>query len=225
MEEWRPVVGYEGLYEVSNMGRVKSVERIVRCNRGYRTVSERILKGNKNIDGYLQVELCQDGKMKPCTIHRLVAQAFLDNSEGYKEINHKDEDKTNNCVENLEWCDRLYNANYGTRNERVAEKLRGRKLSEETIRKMSEKHRGRKHSEEAIKKMSEKQRNNSRTSKPVYSVDKVTGEIKEYPSAKEAERCTGIYHGSIIRCCRGERNSAGNFYWYYTDADNDTTEE
>ena len=220
-EIWKDIEGYEGYYQISNMGRVKSLERTVRCNRGYRTVPEKILEGSKNTYGYLQVELCQEAKKNYCTIHRLVAQAFLDNSEGYKEINHKDEDKTNNCVENLEWCDRSYNTNYGTRNQRAGEKLRGRKHSEETIKKIAEKLRGRKLSEETIKKIAEKQRNNSRTSKPVYSVDKVTGEIKEYPSAKEAERCTGIYHGSIIRCCRGERNSAGGFHWFYADDDNE----
>ena len=113
MEEWRPVVGYEGLYEVSNMGRVKSLERTVWDNRGcYRTVHERILKPRKDRSGYLQVNLSKDGKVKWCTVHRLVAIAFLDNADNLPEVNHKDEDKTNNCVENLEWCSRSYNMEY-----------------------------------------------------------------------------------------------------------------
>ena len=220
-EIWKDIEGYEGYYQISNMGRVKSLERTVRCNRGYRTVPEKILEGRKNTYGYLQVELCQEAKKEYCTIHKLVAQAFLDNSEGYKEINHKDENKTNNCVENLEWCSRSYNTNYGTRNQRAGEKLRGRKQTEETKKKISEKLKGRKQTEETIKKISEKNTNNPKTSKPVFSVDKETGLIMWWASAKEAERCTGIYHGSINRCCRGERNSAGNHYWFYADDDNE----
>lgn len=219
-EIWKDIEEYEGKYQVSNMGRVKSLERTVRCglNGGcYRTIPERIIKPIKDNYGYLVVNLWEDGKKKTCKVHRLVATAFLPNPENLPCINHRDENKRNNLAQNLEWCDVKYNNNYGTKNQRASEKLRGRKLSEEHIRKL----RGRKLSEEHIRKIAEKQRNNTRTSKPVYSVDKVTGEIKEYPSAKEAERCTGIYHGSIIRCCRGERNSAGGFYWIYDDDDNE----
>lgn len=124
-EIWKDIEGYEGLYQVSNMGRVKSVERTI-WNSGkgcYRTVHERILKPSKTNDGYLQVQLHQDGKKKWYRIHRLVATAFCENPYGYTDVNHIDEDKTNNCANNLEWCSRSYNNNYGTRNKRIAEKL------------------------------------------------------------------------------------------------------
>ena len=115
-EIWKDITGYEGYYMVSNMGNVKSLN--------YRhTGKEGILKAGKDKDSYLQVNLWKDGKMKTYKVHQLVAQAFLSNPQGYKELNHRDEDKTNNCVENLEWCTSQYNKNYGTRNNRVAEKL------------------------------------------------------------------------------------------------------
>ena len=122
-EEWRPVVGYEGLYEVSNMGRVKSLERTVWNGKGYFKTSERILKPGKDKGGYLQVCLCKDGKDKWCAVHRLVATAFLPNLDNLPQVNHIDENKENNCVQNLEWCSRSYNVNYGVGNKKRAEKL------------------------------------------------------------------------------------------------------
>ena len=122
-EIWKDIEGYEGLYQISNMGRVKSVERTVRCGRGYyRTVPEKIRKGRNDGWGYLFVSLYKDGKAKECRINRLVAQAFLPNPDNLPEVNHIDENKQNNCVDNLEWCSRSYNINHGTRNKKVAEK-------------------------------------------------------------------------------------------------------
>lgn len=125
-EIWKPVENYEGLYEVSNLGRIKSLERTV-WNKGrgyYKTVPERILKPSNNGQGYLFVNLCKDGKMKNCRVHRLVGQAFIPNPNNLPQINHKDENKGNNMVENLEWCSSKYNNNYGTHNQRMAEKQR-----------------------------------------------------------------------------------------------------
>ena len=234
-EIWKDIEGYEGYYQISNMGRVKSLERTVWKGKGYRIVPEKILEGVDNGHGYLQVNLSKDGKVKQPLVHRLVATAFLENPMGYKEINHRDENKENNRAENLEWCSRSYNLTYNGRAKKVgkkaAEKLRGRKHSEETIKKISEKLRGRKFSEEHKKKISESKKGSKlseetikKRSKPVFSVDKESGLIMFWKSAKEAERCTGIYHGSIIRCCRGERNSAGNHIWFYADNDDDDNE-
>ena len=105
-EIWKDIEGFEGMYQVSNMGNVKSLKRTV-WNSGkgcYKTVAERILKVGKDRKGYLQVQLCQDGKGKSYKIHRLVATAFCENPHGFKEVNHIDGDKTNNCVDNLEFC-------------------------------------------------------------------------------------------------------------------------
>ena len=123
-EIWKDNEGYEGLYKVSNKGNVKSLERTVWDSRGYyKTIKERILKPGKDRYGYLFVILCKGGIKKTHYVHRLVATAFCENPDGYTEVNHKDEDKTNNCAENLEWCTLQYNNNYGTRNKRIAEKL------------------------------------------------------------------------------------------------------
>ena len=123
-EIWRDIVGFEGYYQVSNLGRVKSVERTVKIGRGcYRAVHERILKTRKDRDGYLHVQLWKDDKGKEYLVHRLVANAFLENSQNLPEVNHIDQDKTNNIVNNLEYCSSSYNCNYGTRNKKIAEKL------------------------------------------------------------------------------------------------------
>ena len=111
-EIWKDVVGYEGLYQVSDKGRVKSLW----------FGKEKILKPVKDGRGYLLVNFYKNGDMKMCKIHRLVALTFLTNPQNLPEINHRDEDKTNNKVENLEWCDRKYNCNFGSRNQRIAEK-------------------------------------------------------------------------------------------------------
>ena len=112
-ETWRPVKGYEGLYEVSSLGRIKSLS--YKC-----TGVEKFMKPQKDKRDYLYVGLCRDGKRKFFKVHRLVAEAFLPNQLGLPEVNHKDENPSNNVVDNLEFCDAKYNANYGTRNVRSA---------------------------------------------------------------------------------------------------------
>ena len=119
-EVWRDVKGYEGLYQVSNMGRVKSLER--KNNYG-RTVKERILKPAFDGWGYLVVTLCADGKRKNLMVHRLVCEAFNDNRDEKPEVNHINEIKTDNRACNLEWCTRIENLTHGTRSERSAKTL------------------------------------------------------------------------------------------------------
>lgn len=107
-EEWRDIEGYEGLYMVSNFGRVVSFQG---CN-------PRIMKLGMTRKGYQHVGLQKDGQHKTCVIHRLVAKAFIPNPYNLPQVNHKDEVKTNNSVDNLEWCTAKYNNNYGTYIER-----------------------------------------------------------------------------------------------------------
>lgn len=121
-EEWRNIEGYEGLYQVSNLGRVKSLERMCRNKNGLRVVKERIMKNSKNSQGYYEVRLTKNGVGKLHLVHRLVAHAFIPNKNNLQQVNHKDETRTNNCVENLEWCTQIYNLSYGTRNRRIGVK-------------------------------------------------------------------------------------------------------
>ena len=114
IEIWKDIKDYEGLYQVSNWGRVKSL------GNGGTHKTSRILKSAKNTRGYLQVQLSKNGKRKWFFIHRLVAEVFLENPENLPQVNHIDEDKTNNRVENLEWKSHKDNNNHGTRNERIS---------------------------------------------------------------------------------------------------------
>ena len=126
-EIFREIAGYEGLYEVSNLGNVRSL------NYNH-TGQTRILKSGKHKLGYLLVVLCKDGEMKTHKVHRLVATAFIENPYNLPEVNHIDENKTNNRVENLEWCHHKYNMTYGTRTERsVKARINNPKFSKKPI--------------------------------------------------------------------------------------------
>lgn len=113
-EEWRPIAGFEGIYEVSSEGRVRRVKE----------GANKILKPYSNKKGYLGVDLHDCGRRLSAKIHRLVAAAFIPNPMGYLEINHKDENKANNAAKNLEWCTRQYNVKYGTGAERGIQQLK-----------------------------------------------------------------------------------------------------
>ena len=121
-EEWRDIKGYEGLYQVSNMGRVKSLERTFVDKIGReRTFRGRILKQKTESNGYLRIALHEDsGKVKRFYIHRLVCEAFHENPENKPCVNHIDENKSNNEASNLEWCTYKENNNHGTRTARTS---------------------------------------------------------------------------------------------------------
>ena len=118
-EVWKPIEGFEGLYQISNFGKVKSLDRKVINNRTFQLIKGKILKPCNNGNNYLYIGLCKNGKIKRIAIHKLVAQAFIPNPNNLPQVNHKDENKLNNCVENLEWCTPNYNANYGNRNKKM----------------------------------------------------------------------------------------------------------
>lgn len=190
-EEFRSITGYEGLYEVSNLGNVRSL------NYNH-TGQTRVMKPMKNTWGYLQVGLHKEGKMKMCKVHRLVAQAFIENPYNLPEVNHKDEDKTNNSVcvnldgsinfekSNLEWCDHRQNINHGTRTQRSAEAQRGVKrpyvaeaLSEEVVQ---------------------------------LTLDYVF--VNEWASVNECGR-NGFNISCVSMCCNGKYGLQGNVYKGY----------
>ena len=197
MEEiWKDIKGYKGKYQVSNLGRVKSLN--------YRnTGKEKILSPGKYSGEYLQVMLYKDGKLKKHSIHRLVALAFIPNSNNYPIINHKDENPSNNRVDNLEWCTYKYNSNYGTCRQKISEHAKkrigennpfyGKKHSEETKKKMRENHadvKGGKHPE----------------AKRVLCI--TTGE--EFSCLREAgEKYNLKGYCHIGSCCRGKLKTYG----------------
>jgi len=108
METWKDVEGYEGIYQVSNTGKVRN---IIKC---------RPVKTKKNNRDYVQIRLYKNGEVEHWLLHRLVAKHFIDNPESLPQVNHKDEDKDNNNYTNLEWCDNTYNRHYGTGIARMA---------------------------------------------------------------------------------------------------------
>ena len=104
----KDIAGYENIYGITSCGKVWSYK------------NKKFLKPKCEKNGYLRVQLCKDGQRKMYRLHRLVAQAYLPNPENLPQVNHKDENKANNCLQNLEWCDQKYNHNYGTINERIS---------------------------------------------------------------------------------------------------------
>ena len=122
-EIWKPVVGYEGLYEVSNYGRIRSVDRVVFQQGRNQLYRGRIMATFINNSGYEAIRLSKGNKKKGMLIHRIVAEAFLPNPNSHPYVNHKDETKTNNSADNLEWCSLEYNVNYGTSTRRRSIKM------------------------------------------------------------------------------------------------------
>ena len=116
MEEiWKDIEGYEGCYKISTKGNIQSTPR--------KGTKGGLIKPTEDKDGYLCVGLNKNNERKTFKVHRLVAMTFIQNKENLPEVNHKDENKSNNHVENLEWCNHDYNSNYGTRGERIGEAL------------------------------------------------------------------------------------------------------
>lgn len=109
-ETWKDIKGFEDKYRISSNGNCFSIKY------------NKIMSPHITNSGYYQINLYKDGKPIPKLIHRLVAEAFLDNPDNLPEVNHKDENKLNNAVSNLEYCDRKYNQNYGTRTEKQKNK-------------------------------------------------------------------------------------------------------
>lgn len=192
MEVWRDIKGYENIYQVSNLGNVKSLSY-------NKTGKEQLLKQFKDKYGYLQVHLCKNKIHKKYLVHRLVALAFLPNPNNFPCINHKDENPSNNKVDNIEWCTYSYNINYGTRNKRMIETRRINNPDNECYKRI----------------IQTRRINNSLGEKPIIQLTKDGVEIARYSGINEAERQTGISNSNIWSCCNGKQKSAGGFIWRY----------
>jgi hypothetical protein len=140
-EVWKDVVGYEGLYQVSNLGRVKALERLVKNNGSPQHKHEKILKYGKT-GRYLMVSLCKEGKVKAFTVHRLVAIAFIPNPKNKPNVDHIDTNCLNNCADNLRWVTQSENSMNPLTRKHLSESKIGHKATllchtEESKRKMS----------------------------------------------------------------------------------------
>lgn len=192
MEMWKDVKGYENIYQVSNYGRIRSVDRKYKSKLKYQKEiikKGKILKPIVNKNGYQYVNLSKNGKTKIFLLHKLIADCFLDKNnfkyidekdrKGLKskklDINHKDENKTNNKIENLEYCTRKYNINYGTHNIRKSKKQ----------------------------------------SISVIQFDKNNNFIKEWESIANAGNILQINKSNISLCCKKKRKTAGGYKWEY----------
>lgn len=183
MEIWKDIKDFDGIYQVSNLGRVKSLN----YNHTNKT---KILK-QVCVFGYMKVNLHKNGKMKQFSVHRLVAEAFIQNPLHLPQVNHKDENKTNNYAGtpennymdgNLEWCDAKYNNNYGTRIKRYIKTNTNGKLSKQVLQ---------------------------------YTLDGVF--IREWLSMRDVYRQFGFNVGNISNCCSGRCKSYKGFIWKYKE--------
>lgn len=217
-EIWKDIIGYEGLYQVSNLGRVKSLG-----NGGSNNSKERIMKLKIGSRGYYEVSLCKEGKHKTFTIHRLVAMTFIPNPQNYPCVNHKSEIKTDNRVDNLEWVTQKENSNYGTRNKRLGNILKekkvnvgnkyrlGKKHTQESKDKMSITHKGKVLSQEHKEKCAKAHQ------KPILQLTKQGEFIKKFDSAKQAGEELNIFATSITACCKGKQKTTGGFKFKYLE--------
>lgn len=114
MEQWKPIPGYEGRYEVSDLGRVRSLDHVLPNGHFYKG---QIIAPRKNNGGYMLVNLSRSNNIRTFSLHKLVALVFVDNPNQLSQVNHINEDKTDNRADNLEWCTASYNTSYGHRND------------------------------------------------------------------------------------------------------------
>lgn len=134
MNKYKDIKGYEGIYQIDEYGNIKSLSRVVLNSGSYSgsvKKTERILKHIINRDGYCIVTLQKNGLRKSKSIHRLVSETFINNPNNYNEVNHKDLNKQNNHISNLEWCDRAYNVNHYYQNANKSSKYKGVSYSED----------------------------------------------------------------------------------------------
>lgn len=173
MEIWKDIEGFEGLYQVSNYGNVKN-------RKGH------IMRPATDKDKRQHLVLSKNGKQWTKKVHRLVALAFIPNPCNYKEVNHKDENPSNNNVKNLEWCNRTYNQHYGTAIQRMAESMKGKFVGAKSV-----------------------------LSKCIFQYSVDGNFMREWESIHAIKRELNINVANISSCCSGKRQSAGGYVWKY----------
>lgn len=243
-EVWKDIEGYENLYQVSNLGRVRSLDRKSWNGNGWFIKKGTILKLNNDTKGYPFVWLQVNGKKKCCRVHRLVMMAFKP-CEGMEnlEIDHINCVRDDNRIENLRWCDRKSNMNNELTKKHISESLKnsecnkgennpmfgshrtgednpfyGHHHSEETKKKLSETRKGTKLSEEAKDKISKANKGKVVSEETRKKMSKKCRCIETnivYSSIKEASEKTGICATNISYACNGKYKTSGGFHWEY----------
>lgn len=192
-EVWKKIenIGVD-YYEVSNLGRVRSLDRIITYKDGLKVpYCGKILTPSDSV-GYASIMIGKAGSRKPIKVHRLVAEAFLPKIKGKNYINHKDSNRKNNCVENLEWCTSQENFLHAMQNGRW--KPSCHRNTKSMLGKFGAEH---------------------NRSKAVIQYDLQGKEIARFGGTREAGRITGAIPELIAKCCRGERNSHKSYIWKY----------
>ena len=187
-EEWRNIEGYEGIYQVSNMGRVRSLDRVDCAGRKLRGKILKFQYAGAHRER-VYVRISYNREYKHHIVSRLVAQAFIPNPDNLPQVNHKDENPQNNCVNNLEWCDGKYNCNYGTRNQRLSNINKNR--DESTFYK------------KAVVQ---------------FTLDgKYLRTFKSIANASDHLNTDKLCCSEIVKCCKGKRKSVRGYVWRYAD--------
>lgn len=186
---WYPLKNYEGFYEITKKGVICSLYK-----EGI-SKEKRIIRQHKDKDGYLIVGLSKRGESHTCKVHRLVAITFIPNPQNKPQVNHKDGNKTNNCVDNLEWITSKENIIHSRKN----------KLQETDYEQLALLH-----------------KNNM---KPILQFDKEGNFIKEWNCAISVEKELHIFNSNICDCLKGRQNTAGGYIWRYKEKEDEMNED
>lgn len=185
-EEWRDVAGYEGYYQASNLGRIKSLDREVPCSRhGVRKIRGKLMTPAKATNGYFQVGFRKEGVKNRPLWHRVIALTFIPKVDGKTQINHKNGDISDNRVCNLEWCTASENTLHAHRVLKCRHGMTGRTGYKNSL------------------------------SIEVVGTNRMTGQTVRFGSSRDAARQMGVHASGIVACLKGRQKTCNGFAWEY----------
>lgn len=212
-EIWKPIKGYEGLFSISNKGNVKSLERHIKTKKGERFIREHLLKKVIHKNGYYFVNLYKNKKIKICSIHRLVAEAFIPEYSMDKQVHHINEDKSDNSVENLKVLSVMEHLNLHKQIYPITKTcvICGKKYNPDPTHRRKSQVCCMACRNKLLKICASKRK------KPVIQLS-INGDfIKEWDSARDCKNVTGFLESKIWECCNGSRKSHKGYKWVYKE--------